>query len=149
MRITSTANPRIKAAAELKERKGRERTGLFLIEGAREIERALAAGLEVIEAYCGERLSPEEARTVADLSRGLGLEVHELSDAALKKISSREHPAGVVVVARMPRPSLATFHPPKTPCCWSRWGWKNLATWGPCCARPTPPGPMRYWWRVG
>jgi TrmH family RNA methyltransferase len=113
MRITSTANPRIKAAAELKERKGRERTGLFLIEGAREIERALAAGLEVIEAYCGEHLSPEEARTVADLSRGLGLEVHELSDAALKKISSREHPAGVVVVARMPRPSLATFHPPK------------------------------------
>lgn len=68
MRITSTANPRIKAAAELKERKNRERTGTFLIEGAREIERALAAGLEVIEAYCGEPLSPEEARAVAHLS---------------------------------------------------------------------------------
>jgi TrmH family RNA methyltransferase len=112
MRITSTANPRIKAAAELKERKGRERTGLFLIEGAREIERALAAGLEVVEAYCGEHLSPEEARSVAHLSRVLGLEVHELSEAALKKISSREHPAGVLVVARMPRPSLTAFRPP-------------------------------------
>lgn len=113
MRITSTANPRIKAAAELKERKARERTGTFLIEGAREIGRALAAGLEVLEAYCGEHLSPEEARIVADLSRAKQPMVYQLSDAVLKKISSRENPAGVVVLARMPRPSLAAFHPPK------------------------------------
>lgn len=113
MRLTSTANPRIKAAAELKERKGRERTGTFLIEGLREIERAMAAGLEVIEAYCGEHLSPEEARIVADLSRVEQLVVHELSEAVLKKISTRENPAGVVVVARMPRPSLAAFRPPQ------------------------------------
>lgn len=113
MRITSTANPRIKAAAALKERKGRERTGTFLIEGAREIGRALAAGLEVVEAYCGEHLSPEETRIVADLSRAKRLMVYQLSDAVLKKISSRENPAGVVVVARMPRLSLAAFHPPK------------------------------------
>lgn len=112
MRITSTANPRIKAAALLKERKERERTGLFLIEGSREIERALAAGIEVVEAYCGEGLGPEEARLVVTLGRLERFGVVEVSEPVLKKLSSRENPAGVVVVARMPKPLLALFKPP-------------------------------------
>ncbi|MCS7068931.1 MAG: RNA methyltransferase [Meiothermus sp.] len=113
MRLSSPANPRIKAAAALKERKERERTGLFLIEGSREIARALAAGIEVVEAYCGEHLNPEEARTVAALG---GLERHavkEVSEPVLKKLSARENPAGVVAVARVPSPSLARFNPPQ------------------------------------
>ncbi|WP_027878230.1 TrmH family RNA methyltransferase [Meiothermus cerbereus] len=113
MRITSTANPRIKAAALLKERKERERTGLFLIEGSREVERALAAGLELVEAYCAEHQSPAEARVLADLGRVEGLSIIEVSEPVLKKLSSRENPAGVVVVARRPNPSLAHYKPPK------------------------------------
>lgn len=109
MRITSLSNPRVKAATLLKERKERERTGLFLIEGWREIERALTAGVELIEAYCTENLNPDEARLAARLGR---LGVFELSEPLLKKLSSRENPAGLVVVARVPRPSLATFKPP-------------------------------------
>ncbi|GIW34880.1 RNA methyltransferase [Meiothermus sp.] len=113
MRITSTSNPRIKAAALLKERKGREQTGLFLIEGSREIERALAVGLEVVQAYCGEHLDPEEARTVAELGKLERLVVTEVSEPVLKKLSARENPPGVVAVARMPNPSLTRFKPPQ------------------------------------
>lgn len=113
MRITSPTNPRIKAAALLKERKERERTGLFLIEGSREIERALAAGIEVVQAYCGEYLDPEEARTVAELGKLERFVVTEVCGSVLKKLSSRENPPGVVVVARMPSPSLAGFKPPQ------------------------------------
>jgi TrmH family RNA methyltransferase len=113
MRITSTANPRIKAAALLKEPKERQRTGRFLIEGSRETERALAAGLEVIEAYCGVNLNPHEARVAADLGRIERLSIIEVSEPVLKKLSSRENPAGVVVVARMPNPSLSQYKPPK------------------------------------
>ncbi|MCX7783095.1 MAG: RNA methyltransferase [Meiothermus sp.] len=113
MRITSPSNPRIKAIALLKERKERERTGLFLIEGSREIARALAAGIEVVEAYCGERLNPEEARTVAELGRLERHAVKEVSESVLKKLSTRENPAGVLAVARIPHVSLASFKPPK------------------------------------
>jgi len=113
MRISSTANPWIKAAALLKERKERERTGLFLIEGSREIERALAVGLELVEAYCGVNLNPHEARIAAALERIERLRIIEVSEPVLKKLSSRENPAGVVVVARRPNPSLTHYQPSK------------------------------------
>jgi TrmH family RNA methyltransferase len=112
MRITSLSNPRVKAAAALKERKERERTGLFLIEGWREIERALAAGIVVLEAYCDQNLGPDEARVAARLARIERLGVFELSQPLLKKLSSRENPAGLAVVALAPTPSLAAFKPP-------------------------------------
>ncbi len=115
MQITSTANPRIKAAASLKERKGREQAGRFLIEGAREIERALAAGLEIMEAFCSEHLDPDEARVVVKLGRLERLQIVEVSEPVLKKLSSRENPAGVVAVARIPKPSLRDFVPPRNP----------------------------------
>ncbi|MCS7058320.1 MAG: RNA methyltransferase [Meiothermus sp.] len=111
MRITSTANPRIKAAAALKERRAREKTGLFLIEGAREIGRALQAGLDFVEAYRGERLSPEEARLAAALEPRLPLIL--ASEAVLKKLSNRENPAGLVALARIPKATLAGYTPPK------------------------------------
>lgn len=113
MRITSTANLRIKTVALLKEHKERQRKGLFLIEGSREVERALAASIEIMEAYCGEHLDPDEARVVVKLDRLERLGVVEVSKPVLKKLSSRENPAGVVVVARMPKPSLRDFVPPK------------------------------------
>ncbi|HRE90599.1 MAG TPA: RNA methyltransferase, partial [Myxococcota bacterium] len=49
--ITSTSNLRLKAAAALRDRHERERTGLILVEGSREVERALDAGLAPREAW--------------------------------------------------------------------------------------------------
>jgi TrmH family RNA methyltransferase len=114
MRITSLSNPRVKAAVALKERKERERTGLFLIEGWREIERALAAGIVLLEAYCAQSLNPDEARVAARLHLIERLGVFELSQPLLKKLSSRQNPAGLVVVALAPTSSLAAFQPPST-----------------------------------
>ena len=49
--ISSPANARIKAAGRLRERSEREATGLTLVDGAREIGRALAAGVEIVELF--------------------------------------------------------------------------------------------------
>ncbi|RDI94957.1 RNA methyltransferase [Meiothermus sp. QL-1] len=106
MRITSPTNPRVKALARLKERRAREESGLFLIEGARELGRALAGGVEVVEAYCGKRLTPEESRLAQRLL------CTEVSEAVLKKLSSRENPAGLIAVARRPQRLLEAFTPP-------------------------------------
>lgn len=64
--ISSTRNPGFQAALSL--RKGRERrdSGLFGVEGAREIEHAMAGGFEPVEAMiCPEMLS-DEAEALLD-----------------------------------------------------------------------------------
>ena len=111
MRITSASNPRIKALAHLLERKAREREGKFLIEGAREIGRAIEAGFELELGIVGESLNPEETGLYHELSRIERLGILELSQAPLAKLSSRENPAGVLAVARMPQGSLEDYRP--------------------------------------
>ncbi len=86
---------------------------MFLIEGSREVERALAAGIEIMEAFCSEHLDPDEAQVVVKLGRLEYLQIVEVSEPILKKLSSRENPAGVVAVARIPKPSLQDFVPPR------------------------------------
>lgn len=114
--ITSTANPRIKALSRLLERKEREREGRFLIEGAREIERAMRAGveLELILVRDGP-LHPDEEALYRTLARAEGLRGLALAEAPLKKLSSRENPAGLIAVARLPRRSLADLTLPPDP----------------------------------
>lgn len=110
--ITSTHNPKIKTLAELRERKVRERAGRFLIEGAREIERALEAGLSLDTAvFCRELLTKEENV----LLEGFQGEALEASPAPFKKLSSRENPTGLVMVAQKPVRSLAGLVLPQNP----------------------------------
>ncbi|PZA06148.1 MULTISPECIES: RNA methyltransferase [unclassified Meiothermus] len=111
MRITSPANPRIKALARLLERRHRTSEQRFLIEGAREIERALQAGIELEQALVWEGgLNPEEQRVYAALRRE-GLALLEVSEAVLKRLSPRENPAGIIASARSPRQTLKDYPP--------------------------------------
>ena len=68
--LTSFANPRVKAARALRDRRERDRTGLTLIDGAREVRRALDAGVEIVEAFvCDPLLAGPDARAALDLLR--------------------------------------------------------------------------------
>jgi TrmH family RNA methyltransferase len=49
--ITSPSNPEVRSVAALHRRNERDRTGLFLIEGRPEVERAVAAGIEIAAVY--------------------------------------------------------------------------------------------------
>jgi TrmH family RNA methyltransferase len=91
--ITSVDNPRVKDVVRL--RKGRERrqTGLFVAEGRREVERALAAGLKVVATYF--------APTLIDWEGG-----EEVSERVLAKMAYRAEPEGVLAVVEAPRHEL-------------------------------------------
>lgn len=110
MRIESPKNPRVKALAALKERKERERTGLFLVEGPREVRRALEAGLRPEVLVLGPRAAPEE-RALAEGAK----EVLELSQAALERVSSRENPAQVLAAFPIPRKDPGALRLPQDP----------------------------------
>lgn len=92
LEITSAKNPRIKSAAELRERKERDTSGLFLIDGDREIRRAIDAGIEVLEVF--------ECEVSLELPSELGIRRYTVSPSAFSKLGYGERRHGVVAVAR-------------------------------------------------
>lgn len=76
---------------------------MFLIEGHREVERALAAGIEIDTlVICHELLGD----TALDLS---GSNLLEVAEAPMRKIAVREHPPGAIAVAKHFDVSLANL----------------------------------------
>lgn len=99
-RVDSPRNPFVKRLVRLRERRQRDRSGMFLIEGARELQRALQAGVGVTEVAFAPELGGSEARAVVARARAEGIEVSELSAEAFERASQREGPDGVLAVAR-------------------------------------------------
>ena len=91
--ITSTANPRVKAALALRQRRERDRTGRFLIEGRRELGRALAAGVAVDEVLVCPSL-------IGDDTLPEGTVVTEVAESVFGRLSARDNPDGVLGLAR-------------------------------------------------
>ncbi len=98
--ITSAQNPRLKELRRLRERRCRDRKGLFVVEGAREISMALEGGVE-IEAlfFCGDLLG-EGGKEVLETLANRGVVLHPLPRRLLEKVSYRENPDGLLAVAR-------------------------------------------------
>ncbi|ADW20740.1 MULTISPECIES: RNA methyltransferase [Thermus] len=109
MRIQSPANPKVKALAALKERRERERTGLFLVEGRREVERTLRAGLQLETLLLGPKATPED-QALAGSAPTL-----ELSQEAMERVSVRENPPPVIGVFRLPHKTLKEVQLPQDP----------------------------------
>jgi TrmH family RNA methyltransferase len=90
--ITSPDNPRVKEVLRLRKARERRRSGLFVAEGRREVERALAAGLPVRDVYVAPELLPDWAH---------GGE--EVSARVLARMSYRAEPEGVLAVVEIPQ----------------------------------------------
>jgi TrmH family RNA methyltransferase len=120
--IDSPANPRVRAALRLRERRERDRTGLSLVDGAREALRALEAGAEVETAFVNEETAETaDAREVIQrLRRGspsgdrVG-PVIELSRRAFDRLAFGDRAEGVVLVIRTPDLRLADIVLPERP----------------------------------
>jgi TrmH family RNA methyltransferase len=84
--ITSSGNEQIKSLARLRGREERDRTGLFLVEGARLYARALAAGLIPVVTYVAEG----DVETVGEVVR--------VEPSVLDKASYRKRSEGIIGV---------------------------------------------------
>jgi TrmH family RNA methyltransferase len=114
--ITSRQNERVKDAVKLRDRKGRERQGRIVIDGAREIARAIAAGVEIVEAFvCASVATSVEAHEAIELARGAGAAIATVTDEVFEKLCFGEGRDGLVAVARTPRRTLAGIVLPTTP----------------------------------
>ncbi len=103
--ITSRQNVRIKEAAKLRAGRQRAKQGRFLIDGAREIERALDAGIEVLEVFVCEALCASEvARSL--VARLAEAHCANVTPEVFGKVCFGERNDGVVVVAKTPERTL-------------------------------------------
>ncbi len=106
--LTSLANPKIKAAAALRERRERDRTGLTLLDGVREIRRAIDAGAELVEVFvCEPLLAGADARAALDRLRTGSVAVQPTSRPVFAKLAFGERSEGLVAVARIPSVELS------------------------------------------
>lgn len=111
MFITSSQNSRVKDAVHLRDRRHREKTGRILIDGARELRRAIAAGIELAEIFLCEPLCrTAEARALASEPPPES-EVLHVSEAVFEKLAFGRRAEGVLGVAATPRSSLAELVP--------------------------------------
>ena len=108
-RIDSPKNPLIKTLARLKERRQRERERRYLIEGQREVQRALEAHIPLTHLLHAPEIAPDVAAEIAAADTALAEEVEELelSRAAFERLSLRQRPDGLIAVAKMQERSLA------------------------------------------
>jgi TrmH family RNA methyltransferase len=104
--ITSAANPRIREAVRLRERRERARTGLTLVDGAREVARALDGGAEFVTAFVdGPALAAADSN-LAERLRAASVPTTAVSSEVLAKLSFGDRSEGVVAVVRIPRRDL-------------------------------------------
>jgi RNA methyltransferase, TrmH family len=93
--ISSVDNPRVKDLVRLRKARERRRSGLFIAEGPREVERARAAGLTIVATYF--------APSLLDWPEG-----EEVSERVLAKMAYRAEPEGVIAVVEVPHRELPT-----------------------------------------
>ena len=112
--ITSPQNPRVKSAVRLRDRRHREKQGQILIDGVRELHRALVGGVRLVEVFVCEPLcqSDQSQRLLSVLPEG-GCEVLHVSEAVFQKLVFGQRAEGVLGVAETPRATLPTLDIPQ------------------------------------
>jgi TrmH family RNA methyltransferase len=114
--ITSRQNARIKDAAKLRQRRQREKQGRVVIDGGREILRAIDAGVRLVEAFvCESLLADDDSRKATARLAGTGAAVATVTEEVFEKLCFGERTSGVLAVAETPRRSLDSLALPAAP----------------------------------
>ena len=76
---------------------------MTVVDGARELRRALDAGVELVEAFiCEPMLAGEDARAALDALRGASAPVYSTSEAVFGRLAFGDRAEGLVAVIRAP-----------------------------------------------
>jgi TrmH family RNA methyltransferase len=115
--ITSVYNPRVKAAVKLRVARQRNKQQRIIIDGARELLRALRAGVDVTEVFVFEELcrSHDCQTLLVRLSDVRTAEIIPVARNVFEKLAFGARAEGVVGVANLPGRSLADLTLPANP----------------------------------
>jgi TrmH family RNA methyltransferase len=117
MRITSLANPTVKAVRALHLRKERDETGLFVAEGLKNVTEGVELGhAPKILLHGPEAAGHPLLQKALAATRSAGGEAVEVTEAILAKVSRRDNPQAVVGVFRQAFRTLDQLEPQAAPC---------------------------------
>lgn len=98
--ITSLQNTRVKNAVKLRQRRDRDRSQTFLVEGYRELLRALEGGTSVSTLFiCPELFLGENERALIRKIEENGAEIIRCTESVFQKLSYRDRPDGLLAIA--------------------------------------------------
>ena len=116
LEITSTANPRVKAVVGLRDRRTRDALGSTLVDGAREVGRAIAAGVRVTELFsCPALAGSDDAQSALAAAAAAGIVPTTVSPAVLERLAFGDRSDGLVAVIRTPPTDLGRLALPARP----------------------------------
>jgi RNA methyltransferase, TrmH family len=113
--ITSRQNPRIKDAAKLRDARQRAKQGRFVIDGVREIGRALDSGIRFLEVFICPALCGLAAKELVPRLETSGAVVADVTAEVFEKLAFGERSDGIVVVAETPRRGIDELELPPKP----------------------------------
>lgn len=114
--LSSSHNPRFKAALALREARERRATGRILVDGGREIGRALAAGVRPVELWLApDRVRDGEAVDALAQARDLRIPTTEVTAELLARLAFGDRDDGLVLVAAAPSVELEDLELPPAP----------------------------------
>ena len=98
--LTSTQNPRVKLVLQLRDRKDRDEHQLFLIEGYRELLRALEGEWKIDTLFiCRELFLGSNEDALIRTAQKAGATLISCSETVFRKISYRDRPDGLLAIA--------------------------------------------------
>lgn len=114
--ITSLQNPRVKAVVALRQRSTRDERDEMIIEGYRELKRALDNQHQPKALfYCPELFMGSNEPSLIDRCGAAGAELFECSASVFGKMSYRDRPEGLLAVAPQIHRTLANLVLPEAP----------------------------------
>ena len=114
--ITRTKNPHIKNIIQLRERKGRQKTGLMIVEGFREVLRAKEGSVTFREVYlCRDFFRYDGMEKLLEDIASLGIKPFETTKEVFSKISFGQRQEGILAVCQQPQWTLRDLKLKKNP----------------------------------
>jgi len=107
-KLTSFQNPKIKQVLHLREKRERDKSNLFLIEGYRELSRAVE-NKQVIEILfiCEELFLGENEFSLIKKIRAQGASIYPCDEKVFRKISYRDRPDGLIAISKQYKKALS------------------------------------------
>ena len=110
--ISSSSNPLVKQIRALRQRKGRDETGLFLVEGIHHVGEAAEAGWQIETlAYAPDQLKGDFAQHLLDEQMRRNVRCVALTPGLFSAIAEKDNPQGILAVVGQRHLKLEDLQP--------------------------------------
>lgn len=116
MLITSLQNPAVKNVVKLRQRSHRDDSASLVVEGYREVKRALDNAVPIHQLFfCPPLYQGKNEPTIVARCRTAGVPLCECSEPVFRKIAYRDRPEGLLALCPQIRRTLADLQLPPNP----------------------------------